>query len=168
MTTTPETLDSYLSGRWQRGEGIETTLVDPVTGDELATVSAKGLDLKGALEFARREGQRGLRSLSYAERGKLVGAVADVLVANRARYEAIAIANSGTTKTDAAIDIDGGIGTLKYYARLGGGLGDARMLLDEKAERLRKAENYQDIHLRTHSRAVAVHINACNFPSCGL
>src|SRR5437660_4903140 len=77
MTTRPETLDSYLSGRWQGGEGIETTLVDPVTGDELATVSAKGLDLKGALEFARREGQLGLRSLSYAERGKLVGAVAD-------------------------------------------------------------------------------------------
>ena len=35
------------------------------------------------------------------------------------RYEEIAIANSGNTKTDAAIDIDGGIGTLKYYARLG-------------------------------------------------
>jgi len=139
MTTTPESLDSYLSGRWQRGEGTETTLVDPVTGDELATVSAKGLDVKGALEFARTDGQRGLRSLSYAERGKLVGAVADVLVTNRARYEAIAIANSGNTKTDAAIDIDGGIATLKYYARLGAGLGDARALIDDKPARLAKA-----------------------------
>ena len=53
--------------------------VDPVTGDELATVSAKGLDLKGALDLARRKGQGGLRSMSYAERAKLVGAVADVL-----------------------------------------------------------------------------------------
>ena len=68
-------------------------------------------------------------------------------IANRARYEAIAIANSGNTKTDAAIDIDGGIGTLKYYARLGAGLGEARMLLDEKPVRLAKAENYQAIHL---------------------
>src|SRR2546423_12751208 len=168
MTTTPETLDSYLSGRWQRGEGIETTLVDPVTGDELATVSAKGFDLKGALEFARSEGQGALRSLSYAERGKLVGAVADVLVANRARYEAIAIANSGNTKTDAAIDIDGGIGTLKYYARLGAGLGDARALIDDKPARLAKAENYQAIHLMVPRRGVAVHINAFNFPSWGL
>ncbi|HYZ45384.1 MAG TPA: 3,4-dehydroadipyl-CoA semialdehyde dehydrogenase, partial [Xanthobacteraceae bacterium] len=168
MTTTPESLESFLSGRWQRGEGIETTLVDPVTGDELATVSAKGLDLQGALEFARREGQRALRGLSYAERGKLVGAAADVLVANRARYEAIAIANSGNTKTDAAIDIDGGIGTLKYYARLGAGLGDARALVDDKPARLAKAENYQAIHLMVPRRGVAVHINAFNFPSWGL
>src|SRR5258706_11495363 len=168
MSSAPENLESYLSGRWLRGEGVETRLVDPVKGDELATVSAKGLDLKGALEFARSEGQRGLRNLSYAERGKLVGAVADVLVANRARYEDLAIANSGNTKVDAAIDIDGGIGTLKYYARLGGGLGDARMLLDEKAVRLAKAENYQAIHLMAPRRGVAVHINAFNFPSWGL
>src|SRR6201987_915694 len=168
MSSAPENLESYLSGRWLRGEGVETRLVDPVKGDELATVSAKGLDLKGALEFARSEGQRGLRNLSYAERGKLVGAVADVLVANRARYEDIAIANSGNTKADAAIDIDGGIGTLKYYARLGGGLGDARTLLDEKAVRLAKAENYQAIHLMVPRRGVAVHINAFNFPSWGL
>jgi len=80
MSARPEALDSYLSGRWLRGEGIETALIDPVTGDELATVSAKGLDLASALEFARREGQRSLRNLSYAERGKLVGAVTDVLV----------------------------------------------------------------------------------------
>ena len=106
--------------------------------------------------------------MSYAERGKLVGAVADVLIANRARYEDIAIANSGNTKTDAAIDIDGGIGTLKYYARLGAGLGDARMLLDEKPVRLAKAENYQAIHLMMPRRGVAIHINAFNFPSWGL
>src|SRR5215468_2296893 len=168
MNATPETLDSYLSGRWQRGQGVETTLIDPVTGDELASVSAKGLDLASAREFARREGQRALRNMSYAERGKLVGAVADVLAANRARYEAIAIANSGNTKMDAAIDIDGGIGTLKYYARLGAGLGDMRMLLDEKPVRLAKAENYQAIHLMVPRRGVAVHINAFNFPSWGL
>src|SRR5215510_11121616 len=168
MSATPETLDSYLSGRWQRGQGIETILIDPVTGDELATVSAKGLDLKSALEFARREGQRALRNMSYAERGKLIGAVADVLTANRPRYEAIAIASSGNTKIDAAIDIDGGIGTLKYYARLGAGLGDAKALLDEKPVRLAKAENYQAIHLMVPRRGVAIHINAFNFPSWGL
>ena len=91
-----------------------------------------------------------------------------MLIANRARYEDIAIANSGNTKTDAAIDIDGGIGTLKYYARLGAGLGDARMLLDEKPVRLAKAENYQAIHLMMPRRGVAIHINAFNFPSWGL
>src|SRR5262244_2277998 len=163
-----QALESYLSGRWSRGEGLETRLVDPVTGDGLATASAKGLDLAAALVFARREGQGALRSMGYAARAKLVGAIADVLVANRARYEAIAIANSGNTKADAAIDIDGGIGTLKYYARLAAALGDARALLDEKPVRLAKAENYQAIHLMVPRRGVAVHINAFNFPSWGL
>ena len=83
MSSTPEQLESYLSGRWVRGEGVETHLVDPVKGDELATASAKGLDPKAALEFARKQGQGGLRAMSYAERGKLVGGVADVLAANR-------------------------------------------------------------------------------------
>src|SRR5512145_2745717 len=157
MTSAPEQLESYLFGRWVGGEGVETRLVDPVKGDELATVSAKGVDLAGALGYARRKGQGGLRHLSYAERAKLVGAVADVLTANRARYEQIAVANSGNTKTDAAIDIDGGIGTLKYYARLGGALADKQFLLDDKPVRLAKAENYQAIHLMAPRRGVAVH-----------
>src|SRR5882724_9617548 len=164
----PQTLESFLSGRWSRGEGVETTLVDPVSGEALATASARGLDLAGALAFARREGQGALRGMGYAARAKLVGAVADVLVANRAKYDGIAIANSGNTKADAAIDIDGGIGTLKYYARLCVSLGDARALLDEKPVRLAKAENYQAIHLMVPRRGVAVHINAFNFPSWGL
>src|SRR3954454_7381278 len=163
-----QTLESFLSGRWSRGEGVETTLVDPVSGEALATASARGLDLAGALAFARREGHGALRGLGYAARAKLVGAVADVLVANRAKYEGIAIANSGNTKGDAAVDIDGGIGTLKYYARLGAGLGEARALLDGKPVRLAKAENYQAIHLMVPRRGVAVHINAFNFPSWGL
>src|SRR3954464_3613579 len=163
-----EHLESYLSGRWVRGEGVETQLVDPVKGDELAIASSKGVDLTAALEFARTQGQGGLRTMSYAERGKLIGAVAHVLIANRVRYEDIAIANSGNTKIDAAIDIDGGIGTLKYYARLGGSLGDARLLVDDKPVRLAKAEHFQAMHVLSPRRGVAVHINAFNFPSWGL
>jgi 3,4-dehydroadipyl-CoA semialdehyde dehydrogenase len=168
MTASPQSLESYLAGRWSRGQGIEADLVDPVTGETLATASARGLDLAAALAFVRRQGQGALRAMSYGERAKLVGAVADVLAANRAKYETIAIANSGNTKADAAIDIDGGIGTLKYFARLGQGLGDARALLDEQPVRLAKAENFQAIHLLVPRRGVAVHINAFNFPSWGL
>jgi len=164
----PQTLESYVSGRWTRGEGVETSLVDPVSGEMIATASAKGIDLRRSLAFARKQGQGGLRDLGYAARAKLLGAVADALAANRAKYEAIAIQNSGNTRADAAIDIDGGIGTLKYYARLGTTLGDACMLLDEKPVRLAKAENFQAIHLMLPRRGVAVHINAFNFPSWGL
>jgi len=163
-----ETLESYLGGKWVRGEGVETELVDPTKGSVLATASARGFDLKSALEYARQRGGPALRALNYAERAKLLSGIADVLAANRARYEDIAIANSGNTKLDAAIDIDGGIGTLKYYARLGTPLGTAKALLDEKPVRLAKAENFQAIHLMTPRHGVAVHINAFNFPSWGL
>src|SRR5262245_52171474 len=163
-----ERLESYLSGQWSRGEGVETELVDPVNGTVLATASARGLDLGAALDFARAHGGPALRRLSFAERAKLSGAVADAPAANRPKCEPIAVANSGNTRTDAAIDIDGGIGTLKYYARLGAGLKDARLLLDEKPVRLAKAENYQAIHVLSPRRGVAVHINAFNFPSWGL
>ena len=118
-------LESYLAGKWSRGPGIETELIDPTNGTVLATVSARDLDLDGALKFARQKGGHALRALNYSARAKLLGEMADVLAANRARYEEIAIANSGNTKTDAAIDIDGGIGTLKYYSRLGASLGEA-------------------------------------------
>jgi 3,4-dehydroadipyl-CoA semialdehyde dehydrogenase len=168
MNAPPQQLESYLGGRWRRGEGVETELVDPVLGAVLATASAKDLDLGEALAFARRHGQSALRGMSYAERAKLVGAIADVLAANRAKYETIAIANSGNTKADAAIDIDGGIGTLKYYARLGAGLGEAHALVDDKPMRLTRADNYQALHLMLPRRGVAIHINAFNFPSWGL
>jgi 3,4-dehydroadipyl-CoA semialdehyde dehydrogenase len=108
------------------------------------------------------------RRLNYSARAKLLGEMADVLAANRARYEEIAIANSGNTKTDAAIDIDGGIGTLKYYCRLGASLGEAKLFIDSKPVRLTKAENYQAFHLLTPRHGAAVHINAFNFPSWGL
>ena len=163
-----EALESYLGGKWSRGQGAEIELVDPTNGSVLATASVPGLDLKVALAFAREHGGPALRALSYAERAKLLGTVADVLAANRARYEEIAIANSGNTKIDAAIDIDGGIGTLKYYARLGAPLGDAKALVDENPVRLAKAESFQAIHLLVPRRGVAVHINAFNFPSWGL
>lgn len=168
MSSTPEKLESYLGGQWSRGDGVETELVDPVDGTVLATASARGLDLAAALRHAREKVGPALRALSFAERAKLIGAVVDVLVANRARYEEIAIANSGNTKVDAAIDIDGGIGTLKYYARLGAPLGDARLLADDKPTRLSKAENYQALHVLVPRHGVAVHINAFNFPSWGL
>src|SRR4029078_12147766 len=68
MVDSRERLESFLSGRWQSGEGIETRLVDPVSGDELASVSAKGLDLRSALDFARTRGQAAVRGLGYVQR----------------------------------------------------------------------------------------------------
>lgn len=161
-------LRSHLSGRWQDGAGAGTPLLDPVTGEELARASGDGLDLASALDFARAVGGPALRALTFAERAGLLAGIAATLTENRARYADIALRNSGSTAADAAFDIDGGIGTLKYYASLGRKLGDRRALVEPGDEQPTRDENFRALHLWTPVRGVAVHINAFNFPSWGL
>lgn len=161
-------LPNHLGGRWQTGTGAGTVLVDPVLGTELVRVDATGLDLAGGFAFARDQGGAALRALSYRERAGLLAAIGKVLQSNRAAYDEIATANSGTVRNDSAIDIDGGIFTLGHYAKLGEGLGDRRLLLDGDPSRLGKDPLFQSQHLQVPTRGVALFINAFNFPSWGL
>ena len=161
-------LANYVSGEWVEGKGDGTSLIDPSTGEELARASSDGVDVAAALDFARTTGGPTLRALSYAERAAALRAVADVLGENRDKYFATAQANSGNTQIDAMIDIDGGIGTLKYFASIGKGLGDARAFKDGSLEHLGKDENFRATHISVPLTGVAVHINAFNFPSWGL
>jgi 3,4-dehydroadipyl-CoA semialdehyde dehydrogenase len=161
-------LKNYVSGQWIEGKGAGTALVDPVTGEELARASTEGVDYRAALDHARRVGGPNLRKLSFAERAALLGKVSETLVANRDKYFAIAQANSGNTKIDAMIDVDGGSGTLKYYSAIGKVLGEARYLRDGGFERFGKDDTFQAVHIRVPIEGVAVHINAFNFPSWGL
>ncbi|TAN59919.1 MAG: 3,4-dehydroadipyl-CoA semialdehyde dehydrogenase [Magnetospirillum sp.] len=161
-------LQSYLAGCWQDGSGPGTKLTDPVTAEVVATASGDGLDMAQALEHARAKGGPALRALTFAQRGALINAVAAVLTENRDRYNAIALANSGNTVGDAMLDVDGGIGTLKYYASLGRKLGEVHTLTEAGGDQLSKDENFRSLHLWTTNPGVAVHINAFNFPSWGL
>jgi 3,4-dehydroadipyl-CoA semialdehyde dehydrogenase len=161
-------LASYVSGKWVEGKDDGAALVDPVLGTELARASTTGVDVAAALAFARDKGGPALRAMTFAERAGLLKAAADVLTAKRDSYFALAQANSGNTKIDAAIDIDGGIGTLKFIARLGEGLGAHKTLRDGKFERLSREEAFQAMHLSVPIRGVGIHINAFNFPSWGL
>jgi 3,4-dehydroadipyl-CoA semialdehyde dehydrogenase len=161
-------LKNYVSGQWSEGRGAGTALTDPVTGAELARASTEGVDYKAALDHARRVGGPALRKMSFAERAALLGKISDVLVANRDKYFGLAQANSGNTKIDAMIDVDGGTGTLKYFSSIGKRLGDAKYLRDGGFEQFGKDDTFQAVHIRVPLEGVAVHINAFNFPSWGL
>ena len=165
--TTP-LLENFVAGQWQAGTGAGTPLFDPVLGDELVRVDATGLDLPEAFRFAREEGGRALRALTYAQRGALLSQMVKVLQANREAYEAISVANSGTVKADTAVDVDGGIYTLGVYAKMGGELGERKFLTDGDLARLGKDPLFQSRHVLTPTRGVALFINAFNFPSWGL
>ena len=161
-------LASYVGGGWVEGGGRGVALTDPVLGDELARASSEGIDIGAAMDYARKTGGPALRRLSFAQRAGLLKEIADTLGANRDGYFETALANSGNTKTDSAIDIDGGIGTVKFFARLGESLGETRNLRDGGFDRLARDEAFQAMHLSVPIEGVAIHINAFNFPSWGL
>ncbi|HYA66421.1 MAG TPA: 3,4-dehydroadipyl-CoA semialdehyde dehydrogenase [Burkholderiaceae bacterium] len=163
-----ELLKNYLAGRWQSASAETIPLRDPVLGTELVRVGAAGLDLAEGFAFSRQKGGAALRALTYAQRASLLAAIGQVLQSQREEYYRIATANSGTVRADSAIDIDGGLYTLGFYAKLGETLGSRRFLLDGEAVRLGKDPLFQSQHVLTPARGIALLINAFNFPSWGL
>ena len=168
LATDAKVLQSYLGGKWQAGAERGAPLVNPCDGTVLAWASSQGLDLKAALDYSRNVGGPELRKLTYAQRAELLGKIADLLATRRDQWYEIARKNSGNTKADAAIDVDGSIGTLKYFAKIGAKLGDAHMLRAGSAMRLARDQNFQGLHVGVPLDGVAVHINAFNFPAWGL
>lgn len=158
---------NYMSGTWKEGLGLGEPLVDPVTGDELARASSQGIDLGQALSFARSQGGPALRNLSYQERAKALARIADVLAANRDEYFRISLLNSGATQADASFDVDGGIYTIKFYAKAGLALADGKMLKEGSQISLSKTGVFAAQHFLASTKGAAVFINAFNFPAWG-
>lgn len=163
-----ELLKNYVAGQWVAGGGAGVTLTDPVTGEALVRVSSEGLDLAQAFSFAREQAGAALRALTYAQRAARLADIVKLLQTKRDDYYAIATANSGTMRNDSAVDIDGAIFTLSYYAKLGAALGDVHALRDGSAVSLSKDQSFSAQHVLTPTRGVALFINAFNFPSWGL
>ena len=93
-----------------------------------------------------------MRELTYATARRPSCRHRKLLQAKRDDYYAIATANSGTTRNDSAVDIDGGIFTLSYYAKLGASLGDVHALRDGNAVSLSKDQSFR-VAARAHADA---------------
>lgn len=161
-------LHNHLAGQWQAQAAAVNLLRDPVTGAHIASTGGQAEQLQAGFEFARGQGGQALQAMSYGERAAMLDQVLKVLQANRDAYYDISLANSGTTKADSAVDIEGACFTLGYYAKLGAGLGDARVLLDGAAAVYSKDKLFQSQHILAPVRGVALFINAFNFPAWGL
>ncbi len=161
-------LDNHLAGRWQAGHDAGAPLFDPVLGTELARVSGAGLDLAEGYAFARAQGGDALRALTYAQRSAQLARIAEVLQEKRDAWYDIALQNSGTTRNDSAVDIDGAIYTLGQYARWGAKLGAARCLADGDPVKLGRDGSFQSGHFLVPQRGIALLVNAFNFPAWGL
>jgi 3,4-dehydroadipyl-CoA semialdehyde dehydrogenase len=165
------TLSSYLCGEWRSGEasaGRMATLYNPSTEEAIAQCSTAGLDLKAALAFAREVGGPALRAMTFAERGALLKRMSNALHQAREALIEVSLENAGATRGDAKFDVDGGIGALAFYARLGEQLGDRKFMVEGPGETLLRSPRFAGYHIRVARTGVAVHVNAFNFPVWGL
>ena len=164
----PITLQNYAEGKWIAGSGGMAELRSAIDGEVVALTSSQGLDFGGMLRFAREKGGPALRALTFHQRALMLKALADALTAKKdALYELSY--NTGATKADSWIDIDGGIGTFAVYQGKGRReLPNGKLLIDGDVEGLSRNGTFQGLHVFTSLQGAAVHINAFNFPVWGM
>ena len=162
-----ELLKSYVGGHFQAGDDGLAALINPTTDEVVAQTSTAGIDMAGALTYARDTGGPDLRSLSFAQRAELLGKASKALHAHRDELLDLSTLNGGNTRGDAKFDVDGATGTLAYYAKLGANLSETPLLADGETELLGRSPRMVGRHVLTPLHGVAVHINAFNFPAWG-
>ncbi|MBD0901104.1 phenylacetic acid degradation bifunctional protein PaaZ [Klebsiella grimontii] len=161
-------LASYLSGTWQTGRGHARTIHHAISGDALWEVTSAGLDMAQARRFAIERGGKALQAMTFIERSAMLKAVARHLLEQKAALYAIS-AETGATRSDSWVDIEGGIGTLFTYAGLGSReLPDDTLWPEDELIPLSKQGGFAARHVLTSKSGVAVHINAFNFPCWGM
>jgi oxepin-CoA hydrolase/3-oxo-5,6-dehydrosuberyl-CoA semialdehyde dehydrogenase len=163
-----KTLKSYVAGQWIAGRGKPISLVNPTTEEVVAETSMEGVDIGAAVAHARARGLPALQELTFAQRGAALQAASNALHAHRDELLDLAQAVGGNTRGDAKFDVDGAIGTLAFYARLGESLGATRFFVDGAGGQLGRSPKFHGEHVLVARRGIAVHVNAFNFPAWGL
>jgi oxepin-CoA hydrolase/3-oxo-5,6-dehydrosuberyl-CoA semialdehyde dehydrogenase len=162
------TLASYVNDRFVQGDkGSEEPLLNPATEEVLASAGSGGIDRGRALAHAREKGGPALRALSFEERGAILKAMSDAIVAHRDEILDLAVESGGNTRSDAKFDVDGATFTLSAYAEIGKSLGAARVLADGEGVSLARTPRFHGQHILVPRQGVALHINAFNFPAWG-
>lgn len=158
---------NYICGQWVAGEGEEQKIYNAITGDQIGSVSSKGLDFDAVLNYGRTTGGKQLRKMTFQERGRMLKALALHLLANKEKYYQIS-GWTGATRVDSWIDIEGGIGNLFANASLRRQFPDLPYYVDGVAAPLSKNGTFIGHHIMVPKEGVAVHINAFNFPVWGM
>lgn len=161
-------LESYVNGQWVASGRDLIEVRSAVSGDVVAEASSGGLDMDDVLTYAREIGGSNLRKLTFHQRADLLKKLAQYLTERKDQLYKLSF-QTGATRTDNLIDVDGGIGTLFVYAGKGRReLPNTTFLMDGGVESLSKTGTFAGQHIVTSLHGVAVHINAFNFPCWGL
>jgi oxepin-CoA hydrolase/3-oxo-5,6-dehydrosuberyl-CoA semialdehyde dehydrogenase len=163
-----QVLESYAQDRWIAPRDGLVDIHSAIDGHLVAQASSQGLDYAGMARHAREVGGAALRALDFHERADCLKAIAAYLSERKGELYALAV-DTGATKRDNLIDIDGGIATLFAYASRGRReLPAEHFVIEGETEGLSKGGTFIGAHILTPLQGFALHINAFNFPCWGM
>ena len=160
-------LGNYVTGKWIAGDGEGQALYNAVNGELIAHATTKGLDFNAILDYARKTGNPTLRKMTFHERGRMLRTLAMHLRNHLDKFYALSY-QTGATKADSWVDIEGGIGNLFSYASLRRKFPDEPFSTDGDPVALGKTGSFMGHHILVPKEGVAIHINAFNFPVWGM
>ena len=160
-------LGNFIQGKWMEGDGEGQQLFNAITGETIVSATSKGIDFAAAVNYARTIGNPALRKMTFQERGRMLRALAIYLLERKDIFYKISY-QTGATKIDSWIDIEGGIGNLFSNASLRRKLPDETFTLDGDPINLGKQNTFMGHHILVPKEGVAIHINAYNFPVWGM
>ncbi|MCR9288335.1 MAG: phenylacetic acid degradation bifunctional protein PaaZ [Bacteroidetes bacterium] len=160
-------LSNYALGKWIPHEGEGIPQYNAITGALISTAGSEGLDYAAMMDFARKTGGKVLRKMTFQERGLMLKKLAFHLHGIRKKYYPLSF-QTGATKADSWVDIDGGIGTLFAYASLRKKFPNEPFYVDGEMAKLSKEGTFIGHHIKVPKHGVAIHINAFNFPIWGM
>lgn len=162
------TLQSFASDQWVTPAHGLVDIPSAIDGRVVARASSAGLDFAALVQHAREVGGANLRAMNFHQRADMLKALGAYLSERKEQLYALA-ADTGATRRDNAIDIDGGLVTLAAFASRGRReLPDTSFITEGEVEALSKRGSFVGQHILTPLHGVAVHINAFNFPCWGL
>jgi oxepin-CoA hydrolase/3-oxo-5,6-dehydrosuberyl-CoA semialdehyde dehydrogenase len=165
---TPQLLN-YALDQWVPGESSSLSdIASAIDGGLVARTGSGGLDFSGMLRHAREVGGPALRRLTFHERARIIKGLGLAIMDRKEQLYELSY-QTGATRKDGWIDIEGGAGTLFSFSSKGRReLPDAHVLLDGPVEPLSKSGSFVGQHIYTSLQGAAVHINAFNFPVWGM
>jgi oxepin-CoA hydrolase/3-oxo-5,6-dehydrosuberyl-CoA semialdehyde dehydrogenase len=160
-------LGNYVLGQWIEGEGDGKLLKDASTGEGIALASSDGIDCAEVLHYGRSKGTKALSKLTFRERGLMIKELALYLHKNKDKFYPVSY-QTGATKSDSWVDIEGGIGNLFANASLRKKFPAQTYFVDGEMAPLSKGGSFIGHHIMVPKKGVAIHINAFNFPIWGM
>src|SRR5919205_2250495 len=140
---------NYAQDRWYGAESGLAPVESAVSGEVIAETGSGGLDFAAMLDHARQVGGPALRRMTFHQRAWMLKDLANAVMARKEELYELNY-ETGATRTDGWIDIEGGAGTLFSFSSKGRReLPNGRILIDGQMEGLSKKGTFVGQHVFT-------------------